>query len=68
MTFEKKYKIIFLWEKMAPKLVVFQSWKKLQVLEKNVFRKENLSNLFVQIRSSKHCAEIFFEINGSRDI
>ena len=68
MTFEKKYKIIFLWEKMAPKLVVFQSWKKLQVLEKNVFRKENLSNLFCADKIFKTLCGNFFEINGSRDI
>ena len=48
-------------EKMTPKLVVFQSWKKLQILEKNVFRKKNPSRLFVQIRSSKRCAEIFLK-------
>ena len=46
---------------MAPKLVVFQPWKKLQVLEKNVFRNKILSNLFVKIRSSKQCAEIFLK-------
>ena len=34
------FNIIFLWEKMVPKLVVFQSRRKLQVLEKNVFRKK----------------------------
>ena len=37
ITLEKKYKINFLWKKMTPKLVVLQSWKKLQVLEKDFF-------------------------------
>ena len=33
---------------MMPKVVVLQSWKKLQVLEKKIFEK-NPSSLFVQI-------------------
>ena len=57
----RKYKIIFLWNEMPPKLVVFQSWKKLQVLEKNAFRKK--------IRPAYLCVQfIFFEINASPDI
>ena len=30
-----------------------------EVLEKKFFSKKNMSNLFVQIRSSKRCVEIF---------
>ena len=53
---------IFLWKKMTPKLAVLQLWKKLQVLEKkNFIEKKNLSSLFVQIRPTKRCAEIFFK-------
>ena len=56
------FNIIFLWEKIVPKLVVFQSRRKLQVLEKNVFRKKKK---FVQLicadNISKRCAEIFLK-------
>ena len=57
MNFEKKYKINFLGEKMAPKLVVFSREKSSKSLKEMFFEKENLSNLFVQKRSSKQCAE-----------
>ena len=55
------YKINFLWKKMKPKLVVLQLSKKVQVLEKKFFQKKNSSSLFVQIRPTKRCAEIFFK-------
>ena len=43
--------------------MVLQWWKKLQVIEKKIFfQKKNPSGLFVQIRSSKRCAEIDLEI------
>ena len=42
---------------MTPKLVVLQSRKKLQVIEKKLFEKKNLSSIFVQIRPTKPCAE-----------
>ena len=45
--------------KMRPKSKVLQSWKKLQVLEKKIFRKKNSFSLFVQIWSSKRCAVFF---------
>ena len=61
MNLEKKYKINFLWEKMAPKLVVFSHEKSSKSLKEMFFEKENLSNLFVQKRSSKQCAEYFFK-------
>ena len=61
MNFEKKYKINFLWEKMAPKLVVFSREKSSKSLKEMFFEKENLSNLFVQKRSSKQCAEYFLK-------
>ena len=44
---------------MRPKSKVLQSWKKLQVLEKKIFRKKNSFSLFVQIWSSKRCAMFF---------
>ena len=31
-------------------------------------KKKTASSVFVQIRPTKRCAEIFFKINGSRDI
>ena len=40
-------------------LVVLQSWKKIQVLEKKVFQKKNLSSFFVQIRPTELCADFF---------
>ena len=46
ITLEKKYKINSMWKKMRPKSVVLQSQKKLQVLEKKIFRKK-ISSLFV---------------------
>ena len=49
MTYEKKYKIIFLWKKMRPKSVFLQSRKTLQVLEKTAFQKKDSSSLFVKI-------------------
>ena len=49
---------------MTPLYVVFQSWKKLHVLEKNIFRSKHPSNLFVQIGSSKQCADIFMKEMG----
>ena len=55
----------FLRKKMKRKLVVLQLRKKLHVFEK---KKKTASSLFVQIRPTKRCAEIFFKINGSRDI
>ena len=48
-----------MWKKMRPKSKVLQSWKKLQVLEKKIFRKKNSFSLFVQIWSSKRCAVFF---------
>ena len=39
---KKKYEINFLWKKMTPKLVLLQSWKKLQVLERKIFWKKIL--------------------------
>ena len=42
-----------------PKLVVLQSWKKLQVFEKKIFEKKKPSSLFVDIRPTRRCAEIF---------
>ena len=48
-----------MWKKMRPKSNVLQSWKKLQVLEKKIFRKKNSFSLFVQIWSSKRCAVFF---------
>ena len=42
MTLEKNYKICFLWKKMRPKSVVLHSQKKLQVLQKKIFRKKSL--------------------------
>ena len=48
-----------MWIKMRPKSKVLQSWKKLQVLEKKIFRKKNSFSLFVQIWSSKRCAVFF---------
>ena len=45
MTLKKMYRINFLWKKMTPKLVILQSWKKLEkswkVLEKHFFEKKN---------------------------
>ena len=65
ITLEKKYKINFLREKITPKLVVFQSSEKVQVLGKKSFSKKNLKkspcSLFVQTRSSKECAENFLK-------
>ena len=65
ITLEKKYKINFLREKITPKLVVFQSSKKVQVLGKKSFSKKILKkspcSLFVQTRSSKECAENFLK-------
>ena len=46
---------------MMPKLVVLQSWKKLQVLEKKIFRKKKPSSIFVQIRPTKWCPDIFLK-------
>ena len=48
-----------MWKKMRPKSKVLQSWKKLQVLDKKIFRKKNSFSLFVQIWSSKRCAVFF---------
>ena len=48
-----------MWKKMRPKSKVLQSWQKLQVLEKKIFRKKNSFSLFVQIWSSKRCAVFF---------
>ena len=42
---------------MTPKLVVFQSWKKLQALEKNVFRKKKKTKKTVQLI----CADTIFK-------
>ena len=42
--------------KIAPSL-----WKK-------NLKKKKSSSLFVQIRSTKRCAEIFFKMHGSQDI
>ena len=53
------YTIIFLLKKITPKVVVLQSWKKLQVLKEIFLRKKNPSRLFVQIRPTKRCAGIF---------
>ena len=44
---------------MAPKLVIIQTWKSSKFLKKKNFSEKNLSTLFVQIVSSKHCVEIF---------
>ena len=44
---------------MTPKLVVLQPWKKLHVLQKNFFRKQNPSSLFVKIRLQKSEREFF---------
>ena len=49
-----------MWKKMKPKSMVLQSQKKLQVLEKKVFRKKKSSGLFVQIWSSKQYAKFFW--------
>ena len=56
---KKSIKLIFLWKKMTPKIMVLQSWKKLQVLKKDCFFKKSPSRLFVQIRPKKQCAEVF---------
>ena len=42
---------------MMPKLVVFAAVKKAPSLERKIFLKKNSSSLFVQIRSSRWCAE-----------
>ena len=44
-----------------PKLVVLQSSKKLQALEKKNSEKKIPSSLFVQIRPTKSCVEIFLK-------
>ena len=52
-TWKNKYKTVFWYKKLTPKLVVLHSWKKIQVLEKNFVLKKKSSSLFVQIK----CAE-----------
>ena len=64
---KKSLKLLFCGKKWGPIQWFCSREKKLQVLEKNVFRKKNSSSLFVQIWSSKQCAEFFFKINGSWD-
>ena len=53
-------------EKMRPKSFAVVK-KARQVLKKSFFRKKKSSSLFVQISSSKRCAEFFKKINGSQD-
>ena len=59
---EKKYKIIFLWEKITPKLVILQSREKLQVLK--IFLKKSFQ-LICADKSYKMVSGIFFFLNGS---
>ena len=56
---KKSIKLIFFEKKWDPNQRFLQSWKKLQVLEKKIFRKKNSFSLFVQIWSSKRCAVFF---------
>ena len=52
---------------MTPKLVVFQSWKKLKVLEKTVFRKK-FPLIYLWRYNLQNGVRKFFEINGSWNI
>ena len=51
-----------------PKLVVLQSSKKLQVLEKKLFSKKKSFQLICTDKTYKMVSGNFFKINGSRDI
>ena len=55
----KKTIKLFFCEKMRPRSVVWQSRKKVPSPWKKIFRKKKPSSVFVQIWSSKPCAEIF---------
>ena len=63
MTLEKTYKINFFVEENGP-----QTSRVEVVKNAPIFRKRNPSSLFVQIRPTKRCAEVFFKINLSPDI
>ena len=53
---------------MMPKLVALQSWKKLQVLAKEIFRKKKSCQLICTDKTYKTVWENFFKINWSRHI
>ena len=57
---KKKYEINFLWRKMAPKLVVLQSWKKLQVLERKKFSKKKVLPAYLYIYDVQNGVRKFF--------
>ena len=67
ITFEKKYKIIFLCKKMTCKWVPLELWKKLQVNEKKFFEKKSFQ-LTCKGKIFKTVCGNFLEINGSWDI
>ena len=63
----KKYKISFVVQKMTPKCVISQSWKKFKSTKMIVFKK-NPSSLFAKDKIFKAVYENFLKINGSQDI
>ena len=56
------------YRKKTPQWVVFQSWKKLQVIEKRFLLKKNASSLFAQIRILTTVCGNVLGINGSQGI
>ena len=58
------YIINFLWNKIAPKSVVFRSWKKFEVLEKKVFSKKILPAYKTAYKTYKTVWEIFSKLIG----